>query len=477
MKYNYDLVIILVPFLKLIPQSGPASIKASVESAGFSCKVLDWNFELYKRLNIPSGEYNTFVTSEEERKRISKTCDNILDELSGELDKLRPKYVGLSVFGFSTSKSIINKICLSIRRSLPYTKIVAGGHAITTTEKYKKRITYLSHDLLEENLIDYYISGEGEHAIISMLKGEQRVPGLNNSEFKQIKNLNQLPLPDYSDTPPDKYPSKMAFITCSRGCMNKCIYCLNYLNLKLRKPENIIREIVDIYRKYGITKFEFADSALNASPKNIREVCKLLIKYKDDKILPKIEWDGFAYCHSRKLMTEDIYYYMKKSGCRTITIGIESGSKKVRESMNKYINDEDIHFMIKQCFRYNIPLGIFLIVGFFTETENDFLDTIKFLSKIVKYKECIYISGLAPYFINTSTQYDKDVGYDKVGIWYYKENNYITRIRRWFTIVEFCQRYGIKIITRFKGDVLQSLKKYRGDVIADRLIDDIRKLK
>jgi len=464
---NIDLLIINVPFLKLIPQTGPALIKASVERAGFSCKVIDWNYELYKELSIDYDKYNVISLDLSMREEICSTVMNNIISMTERILEYNPKWIGLSVYGRSVSSSIIEKICISLKKNLSDSKIVVGGHAVT--------VVNLGSYLLRKNLVDCYICGEGERVTISLLRGDSNIPGYNGRPFKQIDDINEIPSPDYSDTPPSAYPYNEAFLITSRGCVNNCIYCENYFKkFRYRRPEIVVKEIIELHEKYGVENLTFSDSISNGNVKQLREICSLI-----SKRIPLIKWKAFMGCFPKRIMNSEVYELMRNSGCEKISLGIESGSERLRRDMNKRFSNDDLRFMIEQCHKNKIKVGICLIMGLYTETDEDHKETLKFLSDIVKFKEYIELDSFTTMFLpsNKKTKFDDQVLFDEADQWYYQENTFPVRVRHWVDIIEHCIEVGFdNVPIHFKWGFVENLKKYKRSSEVRNLLERLETL-
>lgn len=76
---------------------------------------------------------------------------------------------------------------------------------------------------------------------------------------------------------------------------------------------------------------------------------------------------------------------MRDTGCNHIHVGIESGSESVRNHMGKKFSNADIDYHFEMCEKYQIQNWMLMIVGYPTETEKDFQDSVEMLSKYQKY--------------------------------------------------------------------------------------------
>ena len=187
-----DIVICIVPKINPdAPTVGPAVLKAHCESAGFSCKVVDFNIRLFNALETDDRNYyfeDDSIFRAKEKKYLTDEFEMfynkyklVFDQFITELAELKPKFVGLSLLSdYSTSVAI--KLSYLIKENLPNIKIIWGGAAI---DGYVR-------DLQAQNLIDHYVRGDGEHSLINLLQGNTDLPGINNFSQNQILDLNSI---------------------------------------------------------------------------------------------------------------------------------------------------------------------------------------------------------------------------------------------------------------------------------------------
>lgn len=461
---KYGIVIATVPFVYRIPQTGPALLKASLKKAGISCKVVDWNLDIYKRFNSNVViNQNLGYFDEEMEKFCLKNLENITLEWISEVKKFNPKWLGLSIYS-SRSNPVIKTICRLFKQEMPDIKIVVGGHGVSGS---------FQMFLLKIKLIDCFINGEGEEAIVSLLKNEKETLDFNETPTKQIEYLDSIPFPDYSDIDPPLYPEKKFFIITSRGCIRKCNFCSNYFKkIKFRSPENIILEISDLIQKYNITHFFFADSLSNGNPKQLKGIANTIIKYEKNRIIPKITWGCCMCCLPKNVMKEKLYKIIKESGCVNINIGIESGSYKVREDMNKRTKDEDIYFMMEQCAKNKIRVSINFIVGYYTENEEEFQKSLDLVTNLSCIKDIMLTINVGSTFMLDNIKNWEHLGLkkDKFTEWYYKNNTYPVRVDRWLRLVDHCKKMKIPFLIRQRREILIRLQKYEKN---NKIIDMI----
>jgi radical SAM superfamily enzyme YgiQ (UPF0313 family) len=91
---------------------------------------------------------------------------------------------------------------------------------------------------------------------------------------------------------------------------------------------------------------------------------------------------------------EDMLKVAKDSGCKEISIGIESGSQKMLTLMNKHISVTTNTLAVQMIKNSGMKCRIYLIVNFPGETEGTIDETIKFLNDTKP--DSVLISQFAP---------------------------------------------------------------------------------
>lgn len=244
---------------------------------------------------------------------------------------------------------------------------------------------------LENKLTDYYINGEGEFALRDLCLGEDNIVGLNMDMPARLPSLEDPVFPDFSDW--KKYDMKQAFITASRGCVRKCTFCdvvKLWPTYRFRSGEHVFKEIMHQYHKADIRHFVFTDSLVNGN-KEYKKILQLLAEFNrntDDKIT----WEGQNIIRKKNFMSIKDFDNLKDSGVTRIYIGIESGSESVRDHMLKKFSNEDMYYEVEQMMIRDIELGCLLIIGYPTETREDFEETKRFVEWCAQWKDQIHMS-------------------------------------------------------------------------------------
>ena len=82
---------------------------------------------------------------------------------------------------------------------------------------------------------------------------------------------------------------------------------------------------------------------------------------------------------------EEFFALMKQAGCESLSIGVETGSDRLRAEMNKNFTNQDLDLEMEQFSQHGITCSFYIIIGYPTETEQDFVDTLDMFKRYIKY--------------------------------------------------------------------------------------------
>lgn len=290
--------------------------------------------------------------------------------------------------GFTGSTQTMNqayRLSKKLKEIKPEVKIIFGGaHA-----------TALPEDVLKNDHIDIAVIGEGELTLYEIISGKsiaeihgiayRTINGIKtNPSRERIKNLDDLPMNDYSLVPVFKSKPLVGtyrrlpatIMVTSRGCPGACTFCSRVLGheLNFMSPARIVEEMKILYHKYNFRQIIFYDDTFVANKTRIEEFCELLIKSD-----MKISWT----CSSRvDKVYPDTLKKMKQAGCHQIMFGIESFDESVLKNINKKVSKADIYYAINETQKAGIEARAAIMIGNPGDTENILKNNIKELIKL-----------------------------------------------------------------------------------------------
>jgi radical SAM superfamily enzyme YgiQ (UPF0313 family) len=383
------IALILCPcWSNFCPSIGIAYLASMLKSEGYGIKCYDLNIELYNLLKKSSIDYwdfknyscwsNPAIFS----KVLLPLLKKYLKVKIKEILTYNPEIIGLSVFDTNALTSLY--VAEEIKKENSRKKIIFGG-----PECFKEKNSF---KFLKSGFVDTVVIGEGEETLLKLLKKYvekktfENVKGsiamvdkkIIDAGFREeIKNLDDLPYPDYSVFDIAQYKKNALPILTSRGCTARCSFCgevIYWKKYRFRRAENIFEELKQSVIHYKIKEFFFNDSLING---NLTELSKLVDLIKENKM--DIIWGGYARVDPK--MDIDFLKKMKKAGCYFLSYGIESGSQKVLNNMNKHFLLKDAERNLKDTQKAGIETHVNWIVGFPTESWLDFLKSLIFIYK------------------------------------------------------------------------------------------------
>jgi tRNA-2-methylthio-N6-dimethylallyladenosine synthase len=193
---------------------------------------------------------------------------------------------------------------------------------------------------------------------------------------------------------PQRKHKYTAFVAISRGCDNFCSYCVVPY---VRGPERhrpiaqIIKEI-QLLAESGCREVSLIGQNVNSYRYDGHDFSDLLRKVNDET---KIEWIRFMTSHPKDLSEKliDQMAFLPKV-CEHLHLPLQSGSDRILQMMNRAYTSKDYLKLVelakarisaKGGSAYggeNLSLTTDFIVGFPTETEKDFKQTLKMVEKV-----------------------------------------------------------------------------------------------
>lgn len=262
--------------------------------------------------------------------------------------------------------------------------------SICTIVKGAPFLTYNTNTIYENPFIDYVIIGEAEFTLKEILEGvpdneilgicyRENFQPIKNEKRPFIENLDELPFParHLVDNSIYRRPDNgkvQAVVKVARGCPFHCFFCLatpvSGAKVRKRSPENIVAELKECVEKYNIRNFLFWSDIFNLDREWTLELCKKIIESG-----LKITWSSNTRADT---MDDEMAKMMYKSGCRLVSIGVESGSQKMLDKIGKKITLDNIRNTVKILKKNKIKIYNYFVIGLPWETEETVEETIKF---------------------------------------------------------------------------------------------------
>jgi radical SAM superfamily enzyme YgiQ (UPF0313 family) len=262
----------------------------------------------------------------------------------------------------------------------------------------------LPRQTLEEEATDFVCEGEGPATIAGLLDALAaaspafgRVPGLWFRQHGMVQHTP--PAATIADLdaefggmawdllPMDRYRAHnwhcfdhvdardhYASIYTSLGCPYRCTFCcinapFGGAGIRCISPEVIIREIDVLVERYGIRNLKIADEMFVLNQNHVLGLCDLLIERN---------YQLNIWAYARVDTVHDKFLdRLKRAGVNWLGIGIESGSKLVRDGVDKgRFGDEKIGAIVGRVRAAGIYVGANYIFGLPDDTMETMTDTL-----------------------------------------------------------------------------------------------------
>ncbi len=194
-----------------------------------------------------------------------------------------------------------------------------------------------------------------------------------------IKDIDQIPFPDRDVIDIKNYHYLMdgeltTTLITSRGCPFQCAFCANNAwgkTIRMRSPGNVIDELKLLIDKYGYRSFMFFDDTMTINRRRMVTLCEMVRELK-------IRYRCFVRSDT---VDKSLLDLMKRSGCEEVGIGMESGSQRILDLINKGQGVEDNMKAVKWCREVGIRVKGFFVVGFPGEDTESINETTNFIEE------------------------------------------------------------------------------------------------
>ncbi|MFM7052535.1 MAG: B12-binding domain-containing radical SAM protein [Planctomycetota bacterium] len=210
--------------------------------------------------------------------------------------------------------------------------------------------------------------------------------GRRSAPAAPLRELDAVPVPDFSDFPFDRYRMRVLPLMTGRGCQwNRCTFCSDIVSVsgrtfRTRSVDSVMHEIRELSRRYECTNFLFLDLKLNSNPAMLRGIVENI-----QRNAPGAQWVGTVHVDLRRdngLSRAELRSAVV-AGMRRISFGLESGSQRLLDMMDKGCSVERNSEFIRDASDAGLSVRCTMFKGFPGETAADLAMTARFLEEHV----------------------------------------------------------------------------------------------
>lgn len=323
----------------------------------------------------------------------------------GHIVESRPDVLGISSV-VSTAYEYTKKIALAVKAQLPETLIVVGGNLAASAEI-----------LLRRAGVDLCAIGEGEKCFLDIIRRAETthnpvdfsdIPGLayldgetfqttgfvtalDRSEIYEIDwkiledatdmgiYLNEVApgtegwlkfMHDPRAHEPHRIGKQFAMVPAAKGCVAKCTFCHRFdKGIRYIPPDDFIRRLEILVEKHDVGFVIIADENFGTDKRWLAEFCE---RIKALGILWRV--GGMRVnCVSPEILAQ-----MHDAGCVAVLYGMETGSPRMLEIMEKKTKQKDNENAMKWTLEAGLTTVVQLVIGMPGESPDTIRETIEF---------------------------------------------------------------------------------------------------
>lgn len=332
--------------------------------------------------------------------------DTMLENPEREFPAVVARHRPCVVAIYEDNFNFLSKMCLTRMRQVAFAmlKSARGEGAIVVANGSD------ASDHAEEYLgegFDCVLLGEAEQTLLEIVRAAlngpslaeparlpsavvQAIPGLifrdtNTGRLfrtpprRLMPNLDELPFPArdlidlvrYRELWRSAHRSFSLNAVASRGCPFRCNWCAKPIygnSFHTRSAECVAEEMSQLKKSFGAEHLWFTDDIFGLKPRWLAEFADAVERRQAQ--LP------FKMQSRVDLMKEGAVRDLRRAGCEEVWMGVESGSQRILDAMDKGTRVADILTARENLRRYGIRAGYFVQFGFPGETWEDIQQTV-----------------------------------------------------------------------------------------------------
>lgn len=266
-------------------------------------------------------------------------------------------------------------VAKEIKSHHPHAHVVVGGpHA-----------TPFAREMLQHHdPIDTVSIGESEHTFMELLDRLERresVTGIPGTAFRDGANVLLAPARhaiedlDSLSSPHDWFDTHI--VMTSRGCAWRCTFCGAEASwgrgFRGQSVPYVLDAIEKAVARAPVKMIQIKDDTFTTNKKRVIALCRG-IRERNIRFL----WS----CDTRvDVLSEELLREMRLAGCERLSLGVESGSQKILDAIDKKITPAEIVASTELAKKYGIKLRYYMMLGNRGETRETLDETLRFLER------------------------------------------------------------------------------------------------
>lgn len=282
------------------------------------------------------------------------------------------------LFGFScwtANRRGVAFAAEAVKRLHPTAHVTIGGPHATSLPR--EMLAHYPH-------IDSLCAGEGDDTFLELverLSAKAPLVGLPGAWLRSDSGIVEGPhraaIRELDSLEPVQRHFGTHILMTSRGCAWACTFCGSETTWGRGFRANSIDYVIDAMAaaldRLPVKMIQIKDDTFTTNKKRVVEMCRA-IRARGLKFL----WS----CDTRvDLLTDELLREMRLAGCQRLSLGVESGSERILEAIDKKITPEEILTSTELAKKYGIKVRYYMMLGNRGETAESFHETLRFLER------------------------------------------------------------------------------------------------
>ena len=267
-----------------------------------------------------------------------------------------------------------------IKSGLPVRLIGSSSMFLFEAEHFLKSapaVDALSLNMVNPEIADFIEGRDKDYLWVAYRRGsELAIPSPSTRREQNYR----IPVPRHDlfqlkfNRSPLAKRTPFALVVTSLGCPYTCRFCVaGSIAYQYRNSDNVIDELRYL-QSLGVREIMFNDPTFTVSQKRVLELCG---KMKDNGL----DFTWVCNAHAATI-TDELIEGMKRGGCHSVMIGVESGQNETLRKYSKSATRERIKDAFKICRKYKVKTLAYFIIGLPGETRESVLETIRFAKEL-----------------------------------------------------------------------------------------------
>ncbi len=304
----------------------------------------------------------------------------------------QPKVVAI----YEDSFNFLSKMCLTRMREIAFSMAATARCVGATVVAHGSDAADHVGEYLDAG-VNGVLLGEGEWALLDVVRAILRgrsdwtaIEGVVTSASASAAahrrpasvNIDALDAPsrEFLDVEPYRkawigaHGSFSMNLVSSRGCPFRCNWCAKPIfenSYRVRRPDRVAEEMLELKRHYRADHLWFADDIFGLDHRWVADFAAQV--QRRDAALP------FKVQARADLISDEIAGNLKRAGCAEIWMGVESGSQKVLDAMDKGLRVEEVRAARRILREHGIRACFFLQFGYPGEEWADICRTVELI--------------------------------------------------------------------------------------------------